>query len=338
MDLKALLQEEQYAFLHTEERLKDRIILLGLAGSHGYGTAREDSDIDLRGVTMNMPSDLIGLTSFEQYEDRATDTVIYSFRKFISLVLSCNPNVIEILGLDPDQYAVCSPAGQYLLDHRHLFLSRRAAASFGHYADAQLRRLENAVARDTMTQSQREKHILSSVTYALENFNNQHGQDQDARLYIDTAITPGLESEIFLDGTFRRMPLRRFNEMLNTLHAVVRDYDNIGRRNRKKDDDHLNKHAMHLIRLFMMGIDILEKEEICTHRPESDLVLLRKIRNGDFMKDSQMTPEFYEVVSFYEQKFKEAEQNTRLPDAPDMDKVEELAETINRTVITEETL
>lgn len=78
-------------------------MLLGVSGSYGYGTNREGSDIDFRGVALNLPSDLIGLTAFEQYEDSATDTVIYSFNKLVSLLLNCNPNTIEILGLRPWQ-------------------------------------------------------------------------------------------------------------------------------------------------------------------------------------------------------------------------------------------
>ena len=152
MNFTSLLNIEEYAFLHTNPRLGSRIMLLGVSGSYGYGTNREGSDIDFRGVALNLPSDLIGLTSFEQYEDTATDTVIYSFHKLVNLLLNCNPNTIEILGLDEEQYVIKTSVGQELLDHRQLFLSKRAAASFGHYADAQLRRLQNAIARDTLPQ------------------------------------------------------------------------------------------------------------------------------------------------------------------------------------------
>ena len=89
IDLKSLPGRPEYAFLRDHPRLGSRIMLLGVSGSHGYGTNREGSDIDLRGVTMNMPSDLIGLTSFEQFEDRSTDTVIFSFRKAVNLFLNC---------------------------------------------------------------------------------------------------------------------------------------------------------------------------------------------------------------------------------------------------------
>ena len=252
--------------------------------------------------------------------------------------MNCNPNTIEILGLDEDQYVIKSAVGQELLDHRHLFLSKRAAASFGHYADAQLRRLQNAIARDTLPQPSREEHILKSVNHALDDFNRRQREEYktSAKLYIDKAETEGLETEIFLDAEFCHYPLRRYNDMLNTLNSVVRDYDKIGKRNHKKDDNHLNKHAMHLIRLFMMGIDILENGEIRTHRPEADLKLLRSIRNGDYMQGNALMPAFYEIVADYEQRFQKAETHSFLPDNPDMEAVGRFVESINRRVVTGE--
>ena len=117
MDFRELLNTKEYEFLRTNPRLGSRIMLLGVSGSYGYGTNREGSDIDFRGVTLNLPSDLIGLTSFDQYEDDGTDTVIYSFNKLVGLLLNCNPNTIEILGLDEDQYVIRTMVGQELLDH-----------------------------------------------------------------------------------------------------------------------------------------------------------------------------------------------------------------------------
>ena len=337
MDFTAVINSAAYDFFREHPRLGSRIMLLGVSGSYGYGTNRENSDIDFRGVTLNQPSDLIGLTQFEQYEDQNTDTVIYSFNKFIELILNCNPNTIEILGLDPDQYVIISPLGQELLDHKALFLTKRAAVSFGHYATAQLRRLQNALARDKMPQSQREAHMLNSVRYAVENFNRQHQNwdKGDIRLYVDKAETEGLDSEIFLDAAFRHYPIRRYNDWMNTMLNVIRDYDKIGPRNHKKDENHLNKHAMHLVRLYMMGIDILEKKELRTHRPEPDLMLLQRIRRGEYMADGILTDEFYDIVSDYQVRFENAEKCSSLPDDPDMKAVEEFVESVNRRVVLE---
>ena len=338
MNFEELLQTKEYDFLRTNPRLSGRIMLLGLSGSYGYGTNREGSDVDFRGVTLNLPSDLIGLTSFEQFEDRTTDTVIYGFNKFVSLLVNCNPNIIELLGLDDDQYYIRSELGQTLLDNRHLFLSKRAAASFGHFADAQLRRLQNAIARDSLPQSEREQHILRSVRSALRDFNEHQREEErnNTRLYVDAAVTEGLDTEIFLDADLKHYPLRRYTDMMNTLNSVVRDYDKVGKRNHKKDDTHLNKHAMHLIRLFMMGIDILQNEEIRTHRSKEDLTLLMSIRNGDYMEEGRMSDGFFDMLADYEERFEQAERASTLPDSPDMDRIEELVEEINRHAVLED--
>lgn len=337
MDFQALLQTAEYDFIRNSDRLGNRIMLLGVGGSYAYGTSNEDSDVDLRGVTLQLPSDLIGLTEFEQYTDAKTDTVIYGFNKLVKLLLECNPNTCELLGLDEDQYLIKSPLGQELLDHTRLFLSKRAIKSFGGYADAQLRRLQNAIARDTLPQSDREKHILKSVTNALEDFNRRYsGRDSGSmRLYIDKADNPDLDTEIFVDANYRHFPLRDYTNLWGTMRTVVCDYDKIGKRNKKKDNNHLNKHAMHLIRLFMMAIDILERGEIITHR-RNDLPLLLAIRRGDYMLlDGTFSPEFYEMLEEYEHKLDEAAGKTALPDHPDMESVERLVERINRYAVTD---
>ena len=337
-DFKQLIREPSYDFLRENEHLGKRIMLLGLSGSYGYGTNREGSDIDFRGVTLQRPSDILGLTIFEQYVDSETDTVIFGFNKLVKLLLDCNPNSCEILGLPREKYMILSPLGEELLNHRSVFLSKRAIKSFGGYATAQLRRLQNAIARDALPQADREKHILSSVRNALEDFNRRNPCSGmgSIRLYIDQAVTPEMETEIFVDADYRHFPLRDYNSLMDTLHGVVREYDKVGQRNQKKDDNHLNKHAMHLIRLLMTGIDILEKHEIITCRQE-DLPRLMKIRNGGFMADNgTMVPEFWDMLDQYESRFREAAEKTTLPDNPDMDRVGAFVESVNRRAVTED--
>ena len=152
-------------------------------------------------------------------------------------------------------------------------------------------------------------------------------------IYIDKSDNPKLETEIFIDAKYTHLPLRDYENMLGAMNSVVRDYDKIGKRNKKKDDNHLNKHAMHLIRLFMMAVDILEKGEIKTHRTD-DLELLRSIRRGDFQKkDKTFSDEFYAILSNYENRLNIAIKNTILPDNPDMQRVEAFVEYVNKKAI-----
>ncbi len=334
-DFQRLLHTEEYGFIKNHPRLGKRILLLGIGGSYAYGTAQEGSDIDLRGITLNLPSDLLGLTEFDQYEDAHTDTVIYSFNKMVRLLLECNPNTCEILGLEEDQYLILNPLGRDLLEQKGMFLSKRAARSFGGYAGAQLRRLQNAIARDSMPQQEREQHILRSVKNALDDFNRRYAffDKGTLRIYIDKAEHPELDTEIFVDADYRHLPLRDYEHMWSVMHNVVKDYDKIGKRNKKKDDNHLNKHAMHLIRLFMMAIDILERGEIRTRRTAEQELLL-KIRRGGFQReDKTFSPEFYEILADYEGRLERAARESILPDEPDMERVETFVEEMNRKAL-----
>ena len=62
---KALLSLPEYEFLKTDPNLRQGVCLLGLAGSHAYGTNVPTSDIDVRGIAYNTKESLLGLTPFE---------------------------------------------------------------------------------------------------------------------------------------------------------------------------------------------------------------------------------------------------------------------------------
>lgn len=134
---------KEYEFLRTNPLLGENIILLGLGGSKAYGTDTPTSDTDIRGIATRSAYDILAGNQFDQVMDEPTDTTVYSLEKIINLLSNCNPNVIELLGLRKEDYFVLKPAGLLLLKNKQLFLSKRAAKSFGGYATAQLRRLEN---------------------------------------------------------------------------------------------------------------------------------------------------------------------------------------------------
>ena len=335
IDFKALINTSEYDFLRANERLGDRIMFLGLSGSYAYGTNNESSDVDFRGVALMAPSDLLGMTEFEQYVDDKTDTVVYGFNKLVRLFLECNPNIIEMLGLDEEQYIIKSPLGQELIDNRGMFLSKRVIKSFRGYADQQLRRLRNAATGDALPQSDREEHILRSIMSVADTFNRRYaGNEQEGiRLFIDRSDNPEFETEIFVDANCKRIPLRGYTNLCGALRTALRDYDNVGKRNKRKDDNRLNKGAMHLIRLFKMAIEILENGEIRTRRKD-DLPLLMAIRNGDYMQaDGTLSPSFYELLEEHERKLDEAAAKTSLPDHPDVERVEKFVERINRYAV-----
>lgn len=310
--IKEMVNGSAYDFLRTNEHLGSKIIFLTLGGSYSYGTNVETSDVDVRGCALNSESDLLGLTSFEQVVNTQTDTTIYAFNKLVSLLLNCNPNTIEMLGCKPEHYFYISDIGREMIANRKMFLSKRAVHSFGGYANQQLRR----------------KGAVKSFESRYTIFENG-----SIVLYTDESPREDLDREIFADIQLKKYPVREFNSVINDLTNVIGTYEKLNHRNHKKDDEHLNKHAMHLIRLYLLCLDILEKEDIVTYRGD-DLPLLMSIRKGDYqLEDGTYRPEFFEMVSDFEKRLNYAKQNTSLPDTPDMKKVEEFVISVNRRAI-----
>lgn len=318
-DIKKEVQKPAYDFLRNDPKLGGNIILLGLGGSHAYGTNVEDSDIDIRGIALNSKQETLLQRDYEQVVERETDTVIYSLTKIVELLSDDNPNTLEILFLRPDQYLYLSPLGQELVDKRHMFLYKRAYYSFGGYARQQLRRLDNKTMR-SLSQSQQEAHILNSIINASYTFHEKYFPftDDEIKLYVDTAVNKDFETEIFMDINLKHYPLRDYKSMWMEMHNIVKDYNKLGKRASNAIlHNKVNKHAMHLVRLMLACIDLMRTGTFCTHC-EKYLPLLMDIRNGKYMgEDGQMKPEFFQLVKELEHEMDDAFEHTCLPDKPD---------------------
>jgi hypothetical protein len=134
--------------------VESRSILIGLAGSHGYGLSRPDSDRDYRGVFIAPKGYYLGFDRIEQKDsgwerevglfnwlDGNQDTVIYELKKLIQLLAGANPNILELLWLQ--HYPVLTPVGEKLLAHRQMFLSKKVKHTYSGYAFAQIKKIES---------------------------------------------------------------------------------------------------------------------------------------------------------------------------------------------------
>lgn len=144
-------------------------IFLAVAGSHAHGTAREGSDVDLRGVCIAPLSARLSLfESFEQHDgpldgdlltaaisrmkehptasqglENKTESVIFDVSKFLRLCAAANPNALEILFTDEQDWLYETDSWRRLHGARHLFLTREVQQTFSGYAMSQLKRIRN---------------------------------------------------------------------------------------------------------------------------------------------------------------------------------------------------
>ena len=221
------------------------------------------------------------------------------------------------------------------MDNKKLFLSKKAVHSFGGYANQQLYRLQQKSASQ-MKQADLEEHILKTLEHMKTDFSTKYSTvpEDSLSLYIDEAVQEGYEAEIFMDVRLTHYPLRDYCSMWNELQNTVKSYGKIGVRNEKAlTHNKIGKHSMHLIRLYMMCLDILEREEIVTYR-ENEHNLLMDIRNGKYLdNDGKPNAEFFEMVNDYEKRLDYAKANTNLPESPDYKRINEFVMSVNERIV-----
>ena len=140
-EMKKLISSDKYNFIHTNKHLGNNIILLTLNSSYSYGINTKNSDIDIRGCALNSKKEILLSKDFESYTNNETDTVIYSFNKFIKLLTNGSPNTIEILGLNPEHYLYIHPIGREILDNKNLFLSKELLKKYEGFITAQMKKI-----------------------------------------------------------------------------------------------------------------------------------------------------------------------------------------------------
>ena len=314
-----------YTFIETNKELSN-IILMGLGGSYAYGTNIEGSDIDLRGIALNSRENILLGKDFEQVVNTDTDTTIYSLNKMMTLLMNCNPNTIEIVGLKPEQYIYISDIGKKLIENKDMFLSKRCINSFMGYANQQMYRLQqkSVVA---MSEAKLNAHIVKTINFMTEVLEKQYNMT-GIKFHLNDA------GNIVVDFNIDNYPADDFSAVLGIINKTLRDYHKNSVRNEKAlAHNKINKHAMHLLRLYMMCEDILRYGEINTYR-ENEHDLLMAIRNGYYTgEDGKPNEEFYNIVHLYEKRIEVAKGMTKLPDKKKIKKINEFIIMANSTVM-----
>ena len=104
-----------------------------------------------------------------------------------------------------------------------MFLSQKAVASFGGYANQQLYRLNQKSVRK-VSQSELEKHIFKTIEFMQTDFTKRYSEfDEDSiRIYIDKSVQEGFDTEMFMDVKLTHYPLRDYCSMWSELQTVVK--------------------------------------------------------------------------------------------------------------------
>ena len=128
-------------FEELEQIGNPAVIFRGIVGSHAYGTANADSDVDTRGIFVVPSAEYVRLTPPpKQVSDPRNDHTYYSLLRFAELMAESNPTTTEMLYLPKDCILRSTPAYELLVENRSLFISQKAVESHLGYAVSQMKK------------------------------------------------------------------------------------------------------------------------------------------------------------------------------------------------------
>ncbi|MEO8797646.1 MAG: nucleotidyltransferase domain-containing protein [Polyangiaceae bacterium] len=126
------------------QALRSCVVLESTVGSHAWGLADAESDLDQRGAFAPPFSWAQGLVAPPEDLVSADGSATYwAVGKAIRQALRADPNTLEMLFL-PNARPL-DPIGEWLLAERDAFVSVEIYGTFGRYALGQLRRLEQGL-------------------------------------------------------------------------------------------------------------------------------------------------------------------------------------------------
>jgi predicted nucleotidyltransferase len=288
------------------EEAEKHCIFKFLSGSHAYGTNRPDSDQDFRGVFIApllnafelFQSSWVGSGTLGEHIKSAVDSIdddnyvsardhlmralepdwgdlnmsvgtvkkpgvdeeLQELRKFLKLASESNPNIIEFLYVERN-IAFESPVWKKIRANRHLFLSKRARHTFSGYAHAQLKRIETH--RGYLMNPPKGKP--ERVDFGLPAESAIPMEQQNAILTLpDEMLASPVKEEVRKEKKFRSAASewRSYKDWETKRNAYRKELES------KWGFD--VKHAMHLIRLSRMAVEILRDGVVNVFRPDAD--------------------------------------------------------------------
>lgn len=192
--------------MNTEKK----IILEGIVGSHAYGLATPESDIDIKGIFIYPTEKILSLDKGKNtINSQDPDKEYHEVEKFIRLASKCNPTILELLYLT--DYELLTLEGRLLVDNRKCFLSKVIYKTYGGYALSQAKKLY----KKGMKFTRYEKHARHCFRLLLQG--KQLLQEHTLSVKVNE------KERLFLFKLSKREP----NELLDLFEKTFKEFDKI---------------------------------------------------------------------------------------------------------------
>src|ERR1019366_8626225 len=330
--------------------IEKHTIFLTIHGSIAYGLNTPESDIDLRGFCTTPKEYLLGFNkNFEQYITKEPDCTIFNIKKFFALTCQNNPNTLELLFVEPEHHIFVNEIGKVLLDNRDRFLSKLVKERYIGYSKAQAHRIiqhrtwllhpiEAMPLRKDFGLSEKIPigknqfdAVKSLIQKKLESWIPDFEPFSDSqKIYLQNKVSDILsEVNIYADDKYAAAARSiGLDENLIQIIKKEKEFEN-------KVQEHKNylswkenrnpkralqeavvgydcKHATQLIRLLILGKEILDTGKVQVKRT-FDREKLMEIKTGKWSYEKLI-----ESTDKMEFEVKESYKNSKLPNQPDI--------------------
>lgn len=153
----------------TIEQLRqtDWIIFECIVGSHAYGTNKEGSDIDKKGVYILPTSNVLSNNYIPQISDEKQDTTFYEIGRFIELACDANPNILDLLAIPKDCIIYKSDLWDKYFPDTSIFLTTKLKHTFLGYFYAQIQKAKGLDKKANWDKSRTVRKDILDFCYIL---------------------------------------------------------------------------------------------------------------------------------------------------------------------------
>lgn len=153
----------------THEYLEKNGLILfeTIIGSQAYGTQTPTSDVDKKFVYI-LPEDCILGTGYIEQLNVNKDYVGWEIRRFLELMASNNPTVLELLNSPEDCIITKHPMFDLILEQKDKFITKICKNSFGGYAVQQIKKAKGLNKKQNWERDKVTRKDVLDFVYVIE--------------------------------------------------------------------------------------------------------------------------------------------------------------------------
>lgn len=153
----------------THEYLEQNGLILFecIIGSQAYGTQTPTSDVDKKFVYI-LPIDNVLGTGYVEQLNVNKDYTGWELKRFLELMGSSNPTVLELLNTPEDCIITKHPLFQYVLDHKADFITKGCRNSFAGYAIQQIQKAKGLNKKQNWEKDKVTRKDVLDFVYVIE--------------------------------------------------------------------------------------------------------------------------------------------------------------------------